>query len=353
MGGGGLARLGTRGLHFPGAILQRRQTPAFRRADSGSRDTADAAAQRQHGFNPDGFRPILNEIARDQGQLAERIVTTAPDVTVSTNLGPWVNRRGLFARESMADTFKAERIPSTYIWEFGPKGQHFELGIAEANLMIMLSALGLSHSINGVRLLPIGTVYDPFIYRSADQLNYACYQDARFMLVATPSGVTLASEGGAHQSVGTPLVGMAQDGLCAFEPAFVDELSVIMRFAFDYMQRDGEGDPDERTWLRDQTGGSVYLRLSTRPLEQPVRKMGADLARRHRQWCLLDASTWPERRRDHCLPGCCRAGGHRCDGSARGGSAGCGTAGHHISRPTERRLASRRASPPARDELMR
>lgn len=98
------------------------------------------------------------------------------------------------------------------------------------------------------------------------------------MLVATPSGVTLASEGGAHQSVGTPLVGMAQDGLCAFEPAFVDELSVIMRFAFDYMQRDGEGDPDESTWLRDQTGGSVYLRLSTRPLEQPVRKMGSELA---------------------------------------------------------------------------
>ncbi|WP_188517401.1 transketolase [Alsobacter metallidurans] len=226
-----------------------------------------------------GFGQILNEIAREQSPLAERIVTTAPDVTVSTNLGPWVNRRGLFARESMADTFKAERIPSTYAWEFGPKGQHFELGIAESNLMIMLSALGLSHSINGVRLLPIGTVYDPFIYRSADQLNYACYQDARFLLVATPSGVTLAPEGGAHQSIGTPLIGMAQDGLCAFEPAFVDELSVMMRFAFDYMQRDGEGDPDETTWLRDQTGGSVYLRLSTRPLEQPHRAMTAELSR--------------------------------------------------------------------------
>ncbi|WP_196240206.1 transketolase [Alsobacter soli] len=226
-----------------------------------------------------GFGQILNEIAREQTPLAERIVTTAPDVTVSTNLGPWVNRRGLFARESMADTFKAERIPSTYSWEFGPKGQHFELGIAESNLMIMLSALGLSHSVNGVRLLPIGTVYDPFIYRAADQLNYACYQDARFMLVATPSGVTLAPEGGAHQSIGTPLIGMAQDGLCSFEPAFVDELAEIMRFGFDYMQRNGEGDPDETTWLRDQTGGSVYLRLSTRPLEQPLRKMTADLAR--------------------------------------------------------------------------
>ena len=226
-----------------------------------------------------GFGQILNEIAREDSGFASRIVTTSPDVTVSTNLGPWVNRRGLFARESKVDLFKSERIPSTYNWEFSPKGQHLELGIAESNLMIMLSALGLSHSINGERLMPIGTVYDPFIYRSADQLNYACYQDARFMLVATPSGVTLAPEGGAHQSIGTPLIGMAQDGLCAFEPAFLDELAAIMRFGFDYMQRDGEGDPDETTWLRDQTGGSVYLRLSTRPLEQPVRAMTDDLSR--------------------------------------------------------------------------
>jgi len=98
------------------------------------------------------------------------------------------------------------------------------------------------------------------------------------MLVATPSGIALAPEGGAHQSIGTPLIGMAQDGLCAFEPAFIDELAVIMRFGFDYMQRNGDGDPDETTWLRDQTGGSVYLRLSTRPLEQPVREMTDTLA---------------------------------------------------------------------------
>ena len=226
-----------------------------------------------------GFGQILNEIARSDSELANRIVTTAPDVTVSTNLGPWVNRRGLFARDTKADTFKAERIPSTYNWSFSPQGQHVELGIAESNLFLMLSAMGLSHSINGERLLPVGTVYDPFIYRGADQLNYACYQDARFMLIATPSGVTLSPEGGAHQSIGTPLVGMAQDGLAAFEPAFVDELAVTMRFGFDYMQRDGEGDLDESNWLRDQTGGSVYLRLSTRPLLQPSRLMTAELER--------------------------------------------------------------------------
>ena len=225
-----------------------------------------------------GFGLILNELARSNEALADRIVTTAPDVTVSTNLGAWVNRRGLFAREEMKDLFKSERIPSTFTWDFGPRGQHMELGIAEMNLFILLSALGLSHSLFGERLLPIGTLYDPFISRGLDALNYACYQDARFMVVATPSGVTLAPEGGAHQSIGTPLIGLAQDGLASFEPAFVDELSVIMRWAFDYMQRDGEGEPNERTWLRDETGGSVYLRLSTRNLDQPQREMTPALA---------------------------------------------------------------------------
>jgi pyruvate dehydrogenase E1 component len=237
-----------------------------------------------------GFGKILDEIARAGGPLADAIVTTSPDVTVSTNLGPWVNRRGLFARETMLDTFREERIASTQKWEFGPKGQHIELGIAEMNLFILLSALGLSHSLFGRRLLPIGTLYDPFIQRGLDALNYACYQEARFLVVATPSGVTLAPEGGAHQSIATPLIGMAQDGLAAFEPAFVDELSVIMRWAFDYMQRGGEGEPSERNWLRDETGGSVYLRLSTRPVEQIKREMTPTLAQD-----IVDGAYWLRR----------------------------------------------------------
>ena len=171
----------------------------------------------------------------------------------------------------MADTFKHERIPSTFNWDFSPKGQHIELGIAEMNLFIMLSALGLSHSLFGERLLPIGTLYDPFIERGLDALNYACYQDARFMLVATPSGVTLAPEGGAHQSIGTPLIGMAQDGLAAFEPAFVDELAVIMRWAFDYMQRDGEGEPDERPGCATRPAARSICACRPAPLEQPQR----------------------------------------------------------------------------------
>jgi pyruvate dehydrogenase E1 component len=219
-----------------------------------------------------GFGKILDAIGRKDDDLARRIVTTAPDVTVSTNLGAWVNRRGLFARETLADTFQQEKVPSVQKWSFGPNGQHIELGIAEMNLFLLLGAAGLSHSLFGERLIPIGTVYDPFIARGLDALNYACYQDARFMIVGTPSGVTLAPEGGAHQSIGQQLIGMSQDGLASFEPAFLDELSVIMDWSFDYMQRNGDAKHDDRTWLRDEAGGSVYLRLTTRPLEQITRR---------------------------------------------------------------------------------
>jgi pyruvate dehydrogenase E1 component len=234
-----------------------------------------------------GFGALLNELGRGKTAIAERIVTTSPDVTVSTNLGAWVNRRGLFAREALADTFRSERIPSTFNWDFSPKGQHIELGIAEMNLFILLSAFGLSHAINGERLIPIGTLYDPFIQRGLDALNYACYQEARFILAATPSGITLAPEGGAHQSIATPLIGLAQDGLAAFEPAFVDELAAILAFAFDYIQRDADGEASERNWLRDETGGSVYLRLSTRPIEQIKRAMTPELRQ-----AIVDGAYW-------------------------------------------------------------
>ncbi len=216
------------------------------------------------------FGKLMDQIAKSEGDLAARIVTTSPDVTVSTNLGPWVNRRGLFARGDIPDTFRDERVPSAQKWRFSPQGQHIELGIAEMNLFLLLGAAGLSHQLFGQRLIPVGTLYDPFVARGLDALNYACYQDARFLLVATPSGVSLAPEGGAHQSIGSPLIGMSQDGLAAFEPAFADELAIVMDWAFDYLQRDGDG-ISERTWLRDETGGSVYLRLSTRALEQPRR----------------------------------------------------------------------------------
>ncbi len=225
-----------------------------------------------------GFGLLMHEAGKRSDAFAERLVTTSPDVTVSTNLGAWVNRRGLYARDELADTFKAERIPSTFNWTFSPEGQHLELGIAEMNLFTMLSALGLSHALHGERLLPVGTLYDPFIERGLDALNYACYQDARFVVAATPSGVTLAPEGGAHQSIATPLIGMAQDGLSSFEPAFVDELATILPWAFTHLQWSQDRPAPVPAWPRDAFGGSVYLRLSTRVLEQPQRMMTPTLA---------------------------------------------------------------------------
>jgi pyruvate dehydrogenase E1 component len=212
----------------------------------------------------EAFGRILGDIAAADGVFAGQIVTTSPDVTVSTNLGLWVNHRGIFDRAERADTFREEHVVSAQRWAMSPQGQHVELGIAESNLCLLLAALGLSGPLFGTRLLPIGTLYDPFIKRGQDALNYACYQDARFILVATPSGITLAPEGGAHQSVGEPLTGLAQPGLTAFEPAYADELTVLLRWAFEEIQR--------------EDGQSVYFRLSTRPLDQPRRQIDPDLA---------------------------------------------------------------------------
>lgn len=204
------------------------------------------------------FGKILLELAKSDHPLAKRIVTTSPDVTVSTNLGAWVNQRGLFRRSELADIFRLAKIPSAQKWAGHGAGQHIELGIAENNLFLMLAAAGLAEPLFGTRLLPIGTVYDPFIARGLDALNYGCYQDARFMLVATPSGLTLAPEGGAHQSINTQLIGMGQPGLTSFEPAFADELAACMAWGFEHMQA-----PD---------GGSIYLRLSTRSIAQAGRE---------------------------------------------------------------------------------
>jgi len=200
------------------------------------------------------FGRILLDLSKTGGDLADRIVTTSPDVTVSTNLGAWVNQRGLFRRGEMADVFAKEKIASAQKWNANNRGQHIELGIAESNLFLMLAAAGLSGDLFGQRLFPIGTLYDPFIARGLDALNYACYQDARFLLVATPSGITLGPEGGAHQSINPPLIALGQPSLRHYEPAYADELAAMIEHAF--------------RLIDDPNGESTYLRLSTRNIMQ-------------------------------------------------------------------------------------
>jgi pyruvate dehydrogenase E1 component len=231
------------------------------------------------------FGRLLNEFARQHDPSVDRIVTMSPDVASSTNLGPWITKRGIFDRRSRPNVFAEQQVSSSLPWSIGPKGQHIELGITETNLFLLLAACGLAADHHGQRLLPIGTLYDPFISRGLDALNYACYQDARFIVIGTPSGVSLAPEGGAHQSVYTPMIGIGQPGLTYFEPAYADEVREMLLWAFDHLQADN--------------GGSVYLRLSTRKVEQPERVMSPETRQ-----SILNGAYWlvpPQKETTHAI----------------------------------------------------
>ncbi|MEY2478082.1 MAG: pyruvate dehydrogenase component [Actinomycetota bacterium] len=215
----------------------------------------------------EAFGRVLSSLARTEA--GDRIVTLAPDVSISTNLGGWINKVGVFAPDHHPD-LGGER--SVLRWEQSPKGQHIELGISEMNLFSMLAQLGLTRDLWGEPLLPVGTVYDPFVCRGLDALIYALYNGARFVIAGTPSGVTLAPEGGAHQSTITASIGLELPGITFAEPAYAQPL--------DWTLCDGLaqiGDPD---------GGadSLYLRLSTRPIDQApfaaaVARMGEERIR--------------------------------------------------------------------------
>jgi pyruvate dehydrogenase E1 component len=243
-----------------------------------------------------GFGALLNELGRGDSDFVKRIVTTSPDVTVSTNLGPWVNRRNLFAREKMADTFKSERI-----------AVDLQLGIRTDRPAHRARHRGEQPVHRALRARPVA--FDQ--RRAAVPDRHAVLirsSRAASMRSTTPATRKRASswsrrrrasrsagEGGAHQSIGTPLIGMAQDGLAAFEPAFVDELAAILAWSFDYIQKGGDAEPSERNWLRDETGGSVYLRLSTRPVEQIKRAMSPEL----RQG-IIDGAYWMRKPGPNC-----------------------------------------------------
>ncbi len=189
----------------------------------------------------------------DVDGLGSHIVTTAPDVSISTNLGGWINKMGVFSHEERDDHGGSERLLK---WAPSPSGQHLELGISEMNLFMLLGQLGLSHDHHGRQLLPIGTVYDPFVLRGLDALIYGVYNDSRFIVTGTPSGVTLAPEGGAHQSTITPSVGAELPNLHYAEPAFATEVDWLLCDAIAELAR-----PE---------GSSTYLRLSTRPIDQTL-----------------------------------------------------------------------------------
>ena len=182
-------------------------------------------------------------------------MTVSPDVASSTNLGGWINRVGVWHPGDRADWF-AEDTDTLVRWRETEHGQHIELGIAEGNLVGLLSELGATWSRDGQALLPIGTIYDPFVNRALEPWSFGIYAGGQSILVGTPSGVTLAPEGGAHQSIITPSVGLEQPGCVAWEPAFGQDLEWTLLHALSRLGR-----PD---------GTSAYFRLTTRPIDQAL-----------------------------------------------------------------------------------
>lgn len=191
-------------------------------------------------------------------EVAARVITTSPDVAISTNLANWINQRGIYAPVERPNYWAKHGITSLLQWHESAAGQHIELGIAENNFYLALAMFGLAQELHGELLLPIGTVYDPFVARGLDALTYAVYAGAKFLFAGTPSGLSLNREGGAHQSVYTPLIGMGLPGVLYYEPAYAAELECIMCWGLQQL-------------TDRQHGQSVYLRLSTRPITQAVR----------------------------------------------------------------------------------
>ncbi len=208
-----------------------------------------------------GLGRVLVDLHRDAPEVAARVVTTSPDVASSTNLAGWLNKVGIFAVEDEVNWF-ADDAETRLHWREHPLGQHIELGIAEVNLVGLLGELGATWSRWGQPLLPIGTIYDPFVNRALEPWSYGVYAGGQSILVGTPSGVTLAPEGGAHQSITTPSTGIEQPGVLSYEPAFTQDLEWCLLRSLGLLGRTG--------------GVSSYLRLSTRPLDQTLAAVPTD-----------------------------------------------------------------------------
>jgi pyruvate dehydrogenase E1 component len=229
---------------------------------------AEISAEFPHatGIAPKGFSSsqevfgrVLTEISRNEA-IRPYLVTTAPDVATSTNLGGFINRHGIFNK----DVKREWNDNSIQKWIESPKGQHIELGISEMNLFTLLGQLGISGDISDQPLIPIGTVYDPFVLRGLDAFIYSVYSGAKFIVAGTPSGVTLAPEGGAHQSTITPSVGVELPGVVLMEPAFGQSLDWLLCDALAHVAGAKKNTvPDLRP---DEL--AFYFRLTTRSIDQ-------------------------------------------------------------------------------------
>src|SRR5690606_856493 len=231
-----------------------RREPVRRQLDAGAVPVAIDGRHPARTSTQEAFGRTLLRLG-ELPEIGERIVTMSPDVATSTHLAGWINKAGVFSREAERDFEDGSR--RMLRWQPSPEGQHIELGISEMNLFMALSQFGVAGDLTGQPLIPIGTVYDPFVCRGLDALIYGLYIDARFIFAGTPAGVSLSPEGGAHQSTVTPSLGIELPNLVYYEPCFAREVEWILLEGL-------------RRCCDREHGVSTYLRLSTKPIDQKL-----------------------------------------------------------------------------------
>jgi pyruvate dehydrogenase E1 component len=200
----------------------------------------------------------LTPVEKSWKLAGELMVHMAPDVGTSTNLNPAMDGK-IFGAPVVMDIeselgVKDRKTPDLVPGEeVNDRFLRFE--IAEGNVMSCVGSFGRMRDQIGVPFIPLMTVYDFFVKRALDQFFYNLYWKSSFILVGTPSGVTLSPEGAQH--------GWKSDiqipQQITWEPAFCVELDWIMSDAIRrHLTYDNEG----------RTG--VFIRGVTRGLDQKL-----------------------------------------------------------------------------------
>ncbi len=221
-----------------------------------------------HGLLEDGKE--LRTLSKHEAQwkpAAQFVMTMSPDVGSSTNIspsmddgvyGPKDNQKHELENELAINLRHPELLASPAAWT-----RHIRFEIAEANAMSAVGSFGMMQEFTGLPFVPIMTVYDFFVKRALDQLYYDVYWGAEFILMGTPSGVTLSSEGAQHSWKSD----IQMPNLITWEPSFAIEMDWILTDAIQRQMSDNNA---------GRTG--VMVRGVTRGLEQ---KIMLERVRRH------------------------------------------------------------------------
>jgi len=142
----------------------------------------------------------LTNFEKSWKTASELLVSMAPDVGTSTNLNPAMDGKIFGAPVPDYEQelgVKDNKTPDIVPGE-DPSDRFLRFEIVEGNVMSCMGSFGRLRDTLGIPVLPLMTVYDFFIKRALDQYFYNLYWKSSYILVGTPSGVTLSPEGAQH-----------------------------------------------------------------------------------------------------------------------------------------------------------